>query len=252
MKIISYNVNGIRASIKKGLIFWIQKYNPDIICLQEIRAYTTQININLFQKIGYYNYWFPSQKAGYSGVAILTKIKPKKINYGIGLSDIDREGRMIRLDFNNFSIISLYIPSGTNLVNRFNFKLKFMNYFFQYIKQIKINYPNLIISGDYNISHQNIDIHNPNINISGFLPIERNWMSNFINYGFIDSFRFLYKNLCLYSWWSYKTKAKLYNKGWRIDYHMVSNSIKNHIKNSDILTNIEYSDHCPILLDINL
>lgn len=254
MKIISYNVNGIRAAIRKGLINWIQEYNPDILCLQEIKAFTEQINTDVFYNMGYYNYWFPSKRPGYSGVGIISKIKPKNVIYGIGIPDIDIEGRIVRLDFDLFSIINVYIPSASNIVKRLNFKLKFLNYFFQYIQVVKKNYPNLIISGDYNICHNKIDIYNPinSYNLSGFLPIERKWITELIDSGFIDSFRFLFKSKILYSWWSYRYKSRIYNKGWRIDYHMVSTNLLNSITNAYIFTEVTHSDHCPILLKINL
>lgn len=254
MIIISYNVNGIRAALRKGIAYWIERFLPDIICFQEIKATVGQINTELFQRMGYYHYWFSAEKLGYSGLGILSKKKPINVVYGIGINEIDKEGRILRLDFEKYSIINLYIPSGSDMNNRLAFKLKFMEIFFIYIQNIKIKYPNLIISGDYNICHQNLDIHDPinHQHVSGFLNIERNWMTKFIQLGFIDTFRYLFKEVRCYTWWSYRAKSRIRNKGWRIDYHIISNNMLNHLRNSIILSDIHHSDHCPILLEIDI
>lgn len=253
MKIISYNVNGIRAAIKKGFLKWLQQAKPDVICIQETKAQPEQLNMMDFELAGYpYHYWFSAQKKGYSGVAILSKIKPNHIEYGTGIESMDFEGRNLRLDFNNFSVMSLYLPSGTN-DSRLEFKLNYMAQFQDYVNELIKKTPNLIISGDYNICHTEIDIHNPvqNKNTSGFLPVERDWLSSFINSGFTDSFRLLNKEPHHYSWWSYRANARNNNKGWRIDYHMVSNPMKNKIKRAYILPEAKHSDHCPIGLEID-
>lgn len=252
MKIISYNVNGIRAAIKKGFIDWLIREQPDVICVQEIKALQEQIDIEALEKIGYkYNYWFSAEKKGYSGVGIISKKEPNNIFYGTGISEMDFEGRNLRVDFDQFSIMSLYLPSGTNL-DRLDFKLSYMDKFYDYISNLKKTNPNLIIAGDFNICHKSIDIHDPirNKNVSGFLPVERNWLSKFIELGFIDSFRFFDKNPHKYSWWTYRANARANNKGWRIDYIMVSQSLENKIKNASILSEIVHSDHCPILVEI--
>ena len=183
MKIFSYNVNGIRAAVKKGFVEWLNENSPDIICLQEIKANKEQLDLKLFEKIGYkYNYWFSAQKKGYSGVAILSKQRPIKVNYGTGIEYMDFEGRNLRIDFEKFSVMSLYLPSGTN-IKRLGYKFKYMEEFHNYIVELKKSYPNLIICGDYNICHESIDIHDPirNAKVSGFLPEERLWITNFIN-----------------------------------------------------------------------
>jgi exodeoxyribonuclease-3 len=252
MKIISYNVNGIRAAMKKGFIDWLIREQPDVICVQEIKALQEQIDIEALEKIGYkYNYWFSAEKKGYSGVGIISKKEPNNIFYGTGISEMDFEGRNLRVDFDQFSIMSLYLPSGTNL-DRLDFKLSYMDKFYDYISNLKKTNPNLIIAGDFNICHKSIDIHDPirNKNVSGFLPVERNWLSKFIELGFIDSFRFFDKNPHKYSWWTYRANARANNKGWRIDYIMVSQSLENEIKNASILSEIVHSDHCPILVEI--
>jgi len=252
MKIISYNVNGIRAAIKKGFIDWLQAANPDVICIQETKAHKDQLDLSLFENAGYpYHYWFSAQKKGYSSVAILSKTKPNHIAYGTGIETMDFEGRNLRVDFDDFSVMSLYLPSGTNDA-RLEFKFAYMAQFQEYVNTIKKEIPNLIICGDYNICHTEIDIHNPkqNKNTSGFLPVEREWLGNFIDSGFIDSFRFLNKDPHHYSWWSYRANSRNNNKGWRIDYHMVSEPLKNRINRAYILPEAKHSDHCPIVIEI--
>ena len=254
MKIISYNVNGIRAAIKKGFIEWLKNSNCDVICIQEIKANTDQLDLSLFSEIGYkYNYWFSAQKKGYSGVAILSKHKPKHIKYGTGIDHMDFEGRNLRIDFEKISVMSLYLPSGTNIA-RLEYKFQYMKEFKDYIQKLKEDIPNLVICGDYNICHKAIDIHDPirNSKVSGFLPWEREWISDFIDLGFIDSFRKLNKDPDRYSWWSYRANSRANNKGWRIDYNLVSDTLNSNIKSSSILDQIFHSDHCPIVVELNL
>ncbi|WP_372937751.1 exodeoxyribonuclease III [Seonamhaeicola sp.] len=253
MKIISYNVNGIRAAVNKGFIDWLKAANPDVICLQEIKALKEQLDLSIFEEAGYnYHYWFSAQKKGYSGVAVLSKIKPNHVEYGTGIESMDFEGRNLRVDFNNFSIMSLYLPSGTNIA-RLEHKLEYMDMFQEYINKLKKSIPNLIICGDYNICHEEIDIHNPKglKNVSGFLPVERKWIGAFINSGFIDSFRYLNPEKQQYSWWSYRANARANNKGWRLDYAMVAKPLQENIKRAVILQDAVHSDHCPILLEID-
>lgn len=253
MNIYSYNVNGIRAAMQKKLMDWTNSKKIDVLCLQEIKALESQIDTESLQKNGFkYNYFFSAKKKGYSGVGILSKHIPKNIQIGTGIKHIDEEGRLIRIDFDSFSIISLYIPSGTN-INRLSFKIEFCTIFLNYIQELKKNIPNLIILGDYNICHQPIDIYDPiaNRNVSGFLPIEREWLSTFIEKcEMIDSFRIFNKKSGYYSWWSYRTKARDTNKGWRIDYAMVSKSLTSKIKNAGISCEAKHSDHCPIWISI--
>lgn len=253
MKIISYNVNGIRAALKKGFIEWLQIANPDVVCIQETKAHKEQLDLSLFEEAGYpFHYWFSAQKKGYSSVAILSKIKPKHIEYGTGIETMDFEGRNLRIDFDDFSVMSLYLPSGTNDA-RLEFKLNYMAEFQQYVDDLKKEIPNIIICGDYNICHTEIDIHNPKglKNTSGFLPVEREWIDSFIKSGFIDSFRYLNKEPHHYSWWSYRANARNNNKGWRIDYNMVSEAMKDRIKRAYILPEAKHSDHCPIVVEID-
>lgn len=252
MTIISYNVNGIRAAIKKGFMEWLVAANPDVICLQEIKAQKDQLDLNLFKQAGYhYNYWFSAQKKGYSGVAVLCKTKPLNVVYGTGIESMDYEGRNIRVDFPKASIMSLYLPSGTN-IQRLEHKLEYMDLFQSYIDELKQDIPNLIVCGDYNICHEAKDIHDPvrNKNVSGFLPIERDWMSNFLASGFTDAFRVFNPEPHHYSWWSYRANARANNKGWRLDYTLVANPLKQNIKRAVILKDAVHSDHCPVLVEL--
>lgn len=251
MKILSYNLNGIRAAITKGFLDWLQQANPDVICLQEIKATEDQIPTEAITQAGYpYQYYFSAQKKGYSGVAILSKTQPKQVVKGTGISLMDDEGRNIRADFEGFSIMSLYLPSGTN-IERLDHKFEYMAEFQLYINELKKEIPNLIIGGDYNICHQAIDIHDPirNANVSGFLPEERAWLDAFMKSGFVDSFRMFNNNPHEYSWWSYRANARNNNKGWRIDYLLVSESFAKNINRAYILREAKHSDHCPVGLE---
>ena len=253
MKIISYNVNGIRAALKKGFLDWLQVANPDVICIQETKAHKEQLEVSLFEEAGYpFHYWFSAQKKGYSSVAIFCKEQPKHIAYGTDIESMDFEGRNLRVDFEDISVMSLYLPSGTNL-DRLNFKLNYMDQFQEYITNLKHEIPNLVICGDYNICHEEIDIHNPKMKgVSGFLPEERTWIGDFIDSGFIDSFRFKNPERQEFSWWSYRANARANNKGWRLDYAMVSASLQNKISRAYILPEAKHSDHCPIVVELNL
>lgn len=253
MKIISYNVNGIRAALKKGFLDWLKAANPDVICIQETKAHKEQLDLSLFEGAGYaYHYWFSAQKKGYSSVAVLCKKQPNHIEYGTGIETMDFEGRNLRVDFDEISIMSLYLPSGTNL-SRLNFKLNYMDEFQEYITTLKQEIPNLVICGDYNICHEEIDIHNPKMKgVSGFLPEERTWIGDFIKSGFIDSFRHLNQGKQEFSWWSYRANARANNKGWRLDYAMVAEPLKEKISRAYILPEAKHSDHCPIALELDL
>lgn len=252
MKLISYNVNGIRAALGKDFITWLKHANPDVLCLQESKAQPEQIDEQGFTELGYQCFWHSAQKKGYSGVGIATKIAPKHIEYGCGIEYIDFEGRIIRADFEDFSAISVYVPSATN-IDRLDLKMQFCYDFLDYIKELKKTIPNLIISGDFNICHQAIDIHDPVKlkNTSGFLPIEREWMSKFIDEcGLIDSFRHFNNEPHQYSWWSYRANARANNKGWRLDYNFVSDTLENRLQRAVILQEAVHSDHCPVMVEM--
>lgn len=252
MKIISYNVNGIRAAMKKGFVEWLKQENPDIIGIQELKADISQIDPSVFTDLGYELYWFSAVKKGYSGVAIFTKIKPKSVKIGMDLGKYDDEGRLIQAEFDNFSFLSAYFPSGTTGDIRQDFKYEFLDDIYGYMQDLRKEHHNLILSGDYNICHKAIDIHNPvsNKNSSGFLPDERAWMDKFTESGFIDTFRHFNKEPHNYSWWSYRAGARAKNLGWRIDYHMATEPLQNKLKSAVILPNVVHSDHCPIVLEI--
>jgi len=251
--IISYNVNGIRAALKKDWALWAKATNADVFALQETKAHPDQLDLTVFDDLGYYHYWFSAEKKGYSGVALLCKEKPLNVAYGCGIAKYDFEGRVIRADFKDFSVLSVYFPSGTTGGVRQVYKMEFLSDFQTYINELKKEIPNLIVSGDYNICHEEIDIHNPvsNKNSSGFLPEERAWMSSFLKSGFIDSFRDFTKAPHHYSWWSYRAASRERNKGWRIDYNMLSETLLDRFKRAAILPEAKHSDHCPVLLELN-
>lgn len=251
MKIISYNVNGIRAALKKGFIDWLKSANPDVLCLQEIKANKEQLDLSLFEDAGYkYNYWYSAQKKGYSGVAILSKVEPDHVEYGTGIESMDFEGRNIRADFGAISVMSMYLPSGTNM-ERLEFKFGYMNQIQTYLVELQNNKPNLVVCGDYNICHEAIDIHNPKMKgVSGFLPEERQWLTGFVDSGFTDSYRFINPEKQEFSWWSYRANSRANNKGWRLDYAMVSEPLKSKISRALILTEAKHSDHCPIVVEL--
>ena len=254
LKILSYNVNGIRAAIKKGFVEWLETENPDILCIQETKAQPEQIDSKLFEALGYKCYWYSAQKKGYSGVGIITKIEPDRVETGIGKDPYDAEGRVIRADFGDISLFSAYFPSGTTGDIRQDVKMAFLSDYHSYLNEFKKQRPNIIVSGDFNICHKAIDIHNPKRNkkTSGFLPEEREWVDRFIASGFVDSFRMHNPEPHRYSWWSYRANARAKNLGWRIDYHMVSKSLADKVVGSDILPAVKHSDHCPVTVHISV
>lgn len=253
MRILSYNVNGIRAAIKKGFMDWLATDPADVICLQETKAVKGDVDIQAIEKLGYETFWFSAQKKGYSGVAVFTKVKPEEVIYGNKLEQSDFEGRIIQLVFKNFRLINAYFPSGTSGDERQSYKYQWLDEFLDFINVIREEHPKLVITGDYNIAHTAIDIHDPkgNKNSSGFLPDERAWMTKFLADGFIDTFRFRHPEATgAYSWWSQRfPSVRLNNKGWRIDYICVSEVLKPSITEAKIYPDIKHSDHCPIYLE---
>ena len=252
MKIYSYNLNGIRSAINKGFIDWVQETRPDVLCLQELKAQEDQIDKLAFEKLGYQVYVHAAEKKGYSGVAILTKTEPLQVVHGSGNDLYDMEGRILRADFKDFSLMSLYIPSGSSGDERQAFKMEFLDFFLSYINDLKKDCPSLIISGDFNICHKAIDIHNPvsNKNSSGFLPEEREWVTRFLDTGFIDTFRLFNEDPHQYTWWSFRANSRAKNLGWRIDYHMTTKNLESRLKSAVIYPDVNHSDHCPIMLEI--
>ena len=253
-KIITYNLNGIRSALSKDWDKWLKATGADIVLMQEIKATPEQVDLTIFEKMGYQSYWYPAQKKGYSGVALFTKIKPSHVEYGMGIAKYDDEGRVIRADFGDVSVISVYMPSGSSGEERQAFKMVWLKDFMKYINELKKSRKKLIISGDYNICHKAIDIHNPvsNKNSSGFLPEEREWMESFFKSGFIDCFREFNQEPHQYTWWSYRFNARAKNLGWRIDYHAATDNLKGKLKSCKILPEAKHSDHCPVLLEIEI
>jgi len=255
MRIISYNVNGIRAAIKKGFLDWLKTNPADVICIQETKALKENVDHMLFNDLGYHDYWFSAQKKGYSGVAVFTKIMPDKIEFGNGHKVSDDEGRIIQLDFKDVKLINAYFPSGTSGDIRQTFKYHWLDEFYKWLDQLKRKHPKLILCGDYNIAHKEIDIHDPkgNKNSSGFLPEERKWMDKFFESGWTDTFREFHTEPHRYSWWSQRfPTVRLQNKGWRIDYINVTDPLKKKLKDAEIFPDVKHSDHCPVYLDIEI
>ncbi len=254
MKIITLNINGIRSGISKGLMEYLEILKPDVVCLQEIKANEDQIPLMEFHAMGFVCAWFSAQKKGYSGTAILSKIQPDNVVKGMGIEKYDNEGRFIRVDINDISIVSVYHPSGTSGDERQAFKMHWLVDFHQHVDNLRKERPKLVLSGDYNICHKEIDIHDPvgNKNNSGFLPEERDWMEKFFNDGFVDAFRHLNKEPHNYTWWSFRHNARQNNKGWRIDYHVVTENLKHLVKNVHIDSQAFFSDHCPVIMDLDI
>ncbi len=248
--IISYNVNGIRAAQRKGFLDWLQQESPDILCVQETKAQPDQLDEHLRNPEGYHSYWFSAEKKGYSGVAVYSKAEPSKVEYGFGYEAHDKEGRVMRLDYADYSVMALYLPSGSAGDHRQAAKEEFLRDFMPYIRGLKANVPNLILTGDFNICHTELDIHDPvgNKNSSGFLPHEREWFTNFLELGFVDAFRQYEQAGDHYTWWSYRARARERNKGWRIDYHLVADALRQRLRGYEILSEVYHSDHCPIKL----
>ncbi len=254
ISIVSYNVNGIRAASRKGLFEWVKSVDPDIVCFQELKALPEDIAKDADVPEVYHQYWYSAQKKGYSGVGILSKEEPIHVEYGCGIERYDYEGRVIRADYPDYSVMSLYLPSGSSGDERQTFKEEFLDDFYDYIRELKKEVPRLVISGDYNICHKPIDIHNPvsNKNSSGFLPQEREWMTKFIDLGLVDSFRMFNQDPDNYTWWTYRAGARGKNKGWRIDYQMVTQDLKDNCREHIIHADAVHSDHCPIELKLEI
>lgn len=254
LNIITYNVNGIRSAISKGLWEWMAEEKPDIICLQEIKALQSDVPMLELEALGYHHHWFSAKKKGYSGVATFSKIAPSHVAQGCGMPGYDGEGRILRTDFGDWTLLNCYFPSGTTGDVRQDFKMKFLEYFAGWIEALKKERPKLIIVGDYNIAHEEIDIHDPkgNKNSSGFLPDERAWMTNWLSSGFTDAFRYKNPEMREYSWWSFRAGSRGNNKGWRIDYQAVTDNLKDKISYARQLNDVVHSDHCPVKILIDL
>jgi exodeoxyribonuclease-3 len=252
-QIVSYNVNGIRSAISKGLPEWLEANPFEVVCLQETKAQPGDFEPAPFEKLGYHTCWASAEKKGYSGVGILSKSKPLQVAQGTGMDAYDREGRFIRADFPTFSVLNCYFPSGTTGDARQAFKMEFLQDFSDYAARLLKEIPRLLIVGDFNIAHQEIDIHDPkgNKKTSGFLPEERAWMTQFFDSGFADAFRTCHPQEIKYSWWTFRAGARAKNKGWRIDYIAVADALKPTMEDAGILTDVVHADHCPVWVRIN-
>ncbi len=250
LKLLSWNVNGLRAIEKKGFKDWLLQENPDILGIQETKCQREQVPPDIMNIEGYYKYFSAAQRKGYSGVGLFSKKKPLKVEYGIGIEKFDSEGRIIIAYFDSFILFNCYFPNGGASEERLKYKLEFYDAVLDFFNSHKGN--NIIICGDVNTAHQPIDLKRPkeNANISGFLDIERAWVSKVIEDGFIDTFRYFHPEEIKYSWWSYRYKARLTNAGWRLDYFFADPSLKSRLVKADILNEVMGSDHCPILLEI--
>ncbi|MCZ8353656.1 MAG: exodeoxyribonuclease III [Cyclobacteriaceae bacterium] len=253
MKIITYNINGIRAVLKKDFVAWCKAAKPDVLCLQEVKALESQVDLSAFQDLGYHIYWHAAERKGYSGVAVFSKIKPKHIEVGCGENIYDAEGRVLRVDFEKYAVLTTYMPSGSSSEERQFFKLDWLSFFKDYTKKLLRKHPNIIINGDFNVCHQPIDIHNPiaNWNTPGFTEEERDWFTAYLRLGLVDGFRNFTSAPHHYSWWSYRAGARKKNLGWRIDYQLFSKEMQPLIKRCVHLTEAMHSDHCPVLLELN-
>lgn len=251
-KIVSYNINGIRSAIRKGLVEFLEENDFDVVCLQEVKAHSGSIPLLLFESLGYHLHWHPARRKGYSGVATFSRQKPLRVFNGLGIEKYDVEGRVLRTDFENWTLLNCYFPNGKSGEERQQFKMQFLEDLYYWVENLLEDHPNLIVVGDYNIAHQKIDINDParNKNRSGFLLEERQWMTQWFGSGFVDAFRLLHPDTISYTWWRATQYARKTDKGWRLDYQSVSDSMQHRIKHVEHLNNACHSDHCPVLLEI--
>ncbi|MGC8604304.1 MAG: exodeoxyribonuclease III [Desulfomonilaceae bacterium] len=252
IRILSWNVNGVRAILKKGFLEWLDQEQPDILCIQETKASPDQLPDKLKAPVGYTSYWNSAMRKGYSGVAVYTKVPPLDVTNVMGVPQFDQEGRFIRIDFKEFVLMNVYFPNGKMNSDRLKFKLDFYDTFFGYIEKLREQNRNIIFVGDVNTAHQEIDLARPkeNSKVSGFLPVERQWIDKAVNKGYLDTFRRLNGDLVQYSWWDMKSGARTRNIGWRIDYVFVSSDLEKYVKQAFILTDVQGSDHCPVGIDL--
>ncbi|MDQ7784662.1 MAG: exodeoxyribonuclease III [Desulfomonilaceae bacterium] len=252
IRILSWNVNGIRAAAKKGFLELPASESPDILCIQETKARPEQVTKALLSPPGYASFWNAAQKKGYSGVAVYTKETPIHVETSLGVRKFDEEGRFIRLDFKEFSVINVYFPNGKMNAERLRFKMEFYETFLDYVQDLRATIPRLCFLGDVNTAHREMDLARPkeNSNVSGFLPEEREWIDKVVAAGYVDTFRDLNKDLVQYSWWDLKSRARERNVGWRIDYVFVTAEMRDAVKNAFILTDVMGSDHCPVGVEL--
>ncbi|MGM0603732.1 MAG: exodeoxyribonuclease III [Bacillota bacterium] len=252
MRIYSWNVNGIRAVARKGFLDWIEEEQPDILGLQEIRIQDNQLKKKLRNIDGYHSYFNFGEKKGYSGVALYTKEEPVQVENGLGMERFDREGRVLKAEYPDFVLLNIYFPNGKRSKKRLNYKLDFYDEVLAHCEKLREQGKKVLIFGDYNTAHHPIDLKNPEANkdTSGFLPVEREWLDKLEDHGYIDTYRYFYPDKETYSWWSYRTRARERDAGWRIDYHFISEELEDNLKNADILTDVMGSDHCPVTVKL--
>ena len=252
LKLYSWNVNGIRASIKKGIVEWINKEQPDIFCTQETKAQFHQLPESIINVSGYTSYWNSAEKPGYSGVSIHTRSKPENDENGMGAEEFDHEGRTLMMKFQNFTLYNVYFPNGQSKEERLKYKLEFYDEFLKIILKKKEDGEKIVICGDFNTAHHEIDLARPkeNINNSGFLPIEREWLDQLVDSGFIDCYREFNQESGNYTFWDTKTRARDRNIGWRIDYFFIDEQLKSNLISAEIMNGVFGSDHCPIAIEL--
>jgi exodeoxyribonuclease III len=252
MRIFSWNVNGLRAVVKKGFFDWLESEAPDVLCLQEIKARTEDLDKSILNPKGYHAFWNPAERKGYSGVAVFTKKKPVAVHLGMGIERFDCEGRILRVEYKDFDLFCVYFPNGTSGEERLKYKMEFYDAFLNHCEGLRAEGRELVITGDVNTAHKPIDLKNPKANQknSGFLPEERAWLDKFIEHGYVDSFRAFNEDPEQYTWWSYRFNVRAKNIGWRIDYFFVTEGLMKKVKDSFITPEVMGSDHCPIGLDI--
>lgn len=253
MKILSWNVNGIRAAQKKGFLEWLARESPDILCVQETKAHPDQLDVFLLNPPGYHVYWNAAEKKGYSGVATFTKKKPAQVKSGFGTPRFDSEGRVMVTEFQEFTLLNIYFPNGGRGPERVQFKLEFYEETLAFVQKLKAEGKKVIISGDYNTAHQAIDLARPEANqtVSGFLPEERAWLDRWIGHGQVDIFRKFNPHPQQYTWWDMKSAARERNVGWRIDYHFVTKDLVSAVQDATIHPDVMGSDHCPVGLQLS-
>jgi len=254
MKVVCWNVNGIRAAEKKGLFTWLQKEAPDVLCLQEIKASPEQLLPHLRNIPGYNLFWNPGEQKGYSGVATFSKQNPTKVEMGFGREEFDTEGRILITTYPEFVLMNIYFPNGKKNAERLQYKLDFYDEFLSYADTLKSKKNHIVVCGDFNTAHKEIDIARPkeNAHISGFLPVERAWIDTFIDHGYVDTFRKFHTEPNQYSWWDLKTGARKRNVGWRIDYFFVDKGFQPCVKDAFIMQDVQGSDHCPVGIELKI
>ena len=252
-RLLSWNVNGIRAVSRKGALDWFLDERPDILCLQETKAREEQLPDELRNLEGYHLYMSIPERKGYSGVALYTKTEPGSVSYELGMEKFDREGRVIEADYGDFMLLNVYFPNGKASPERLRYKMDFYSHFLAHVDALRENGRNVVICGDVNTAHRKIDLARPgpNSKVSGFLPVEREWIDELLSHGFADTFRMFDEGPGNYSWWDYKSRARERNVGWRIDYFFVDMELSKRVSSAFILSDVTGSDHCPVGIEMS-